>query len=120
MASVLRELAASPLAARHRMIFITTWRRDEPPARRLRTSAAGLLRLTAWSVRPGPRVVHVHTAVRGSWYRKAAYVRLARALGRPVILQVHSGAVDIAAFWERLGPRRRSFVRRSSPRRIAC
>jgi glycosyltransferase involved in cell wall biosynthesis len=55
-------------------------------------------RLCAWSLRGRGRTVHVHATVRGSSYRKAICVVLAKALSRGVVLQMHSGAGDIEAF----------------------
>jgi glycosyltransferase involved in cell wall biosynthesis len=113
--AVLADLFSSPLADRHRLEFIPTYGSATygqiDRRRRAATFARGLLRLVAWSLGPGPRLVHVHTATRGSWYRKAVCVVVVRALRRPVILHVHAGAGDIAAFCERLGPvRRRLFA----------
>jgi glycosyltransferase involved in cell wall biosynthesis len=62
--------------------------------------------MIAWSLRPGPGLVHVHTATRGSWYRKSICVLLARLLRRPVVLHVHAGQGDVAAFCDRTGPLR--------------
>jgi glycosyltransferase involved in cell wall biosynthesis len=109
--SVLRELFASPLARSYRFAFIATYGSAtyEPVdrVRRLLTFVRGMARLVAWMLAPGPRLVHVHTATRGSWYRKSCCVLAARALRRPVILHVHAGAGDVAAFCERVGPVRR-------------
>jgi glycosyltransferase involved in cell wall biosynthesis len=72
--------------------------------------ARALPALAVWCLRPGPRLVHVHTAVRGSLYRKAIVIALARALRRPVLVHLHAGVGDIAAFDERLGPWRRRLL----------
>jgi glycosyltransferase involved in cell wall biosynthesis len=115
MPAVMLGLFASPLAERHQLDFIATYGTatygDADPWRRAATFAAGLARLVAWSLRGGRRLVHIHTATRGSWYRKSVCVLAARATGRPVILHVHAGPGDIAAFCERIGPvRRRLFA----------
>jgi glycosyltransferase involved in cell wall biosynthesis len=111
MPAVLSDLFASPLAERHRFEFISTHSSvtDATVARwqRVVTFARGLLKLVAWSLGRGPRVVHVHTATRGSWYRKSLCVLAVRAAGKPVILHVHAGPGDIAAFCQRIGPVRR-------------
>lgn len=108
MPTVLRALFDSPLSRRYELTFIATHpsmgERGVDPRRRATMFAAGLLRLVAWSLGPGPRLVHVHAATRGSWYRKSLCVFAARAAGRPVILHVHAGPGDIAAFCARIGP----------------
>ena len=52
--------------------------------------------------------MHIHTAVRGSIYRKSLCVVVAALAGRPVVLQLHAGAGDIDAFAARLDPIRRA------------
>ena len=111
MPAVLRALFASPLARRYKLDMIVTYATPSPLRRGL-VFLAGLGRLVRWCLGPGPRLVHVHTTVRGSLYRKSVCVAVVKALGRPVILHVHSGIGDIAAFDGRLGPlRRHLFVR---------
>jgi glycosyltransferase involved in cell wall biosynthesis len=66
--------------------------------------------LVRWCLGRGPRVVHVHAATRGSMYRKSICVAVARSSRRPVILHVHAGAGDIAAFGQRIGPVRRALL----------
>jgi glycosyltransferase involved in cell wall biosynthesis len=111
MPTVLRELFASPIARSYRFEFIATYGSATyapvDPVQRAVTFARGLARLVRWMLGPGPRLVHVHTATRGSWYRKSCCVLAARALRRPVILHVHAGAGDVAAFCDRVGPVRR-------------
>lgn len=99
MAAVIRDLLASPLGARYPMTTITTWRSSGPRHRAL-IFFLGLRRLVRFSLGPGRRIVHVHSATRGSVYRKSACVFVAKLLRRPVILHVHSGAPDIARFDE--------------------
>ncbi|HWT22772.1 MAG TPA: glycosyltransferase [Solirubrobacteraceae bacterium] len=110
MGAVTRDLAASPLAQRFDFEFVDSWREDTRGARRLLVFLASLARLAAWSLRRGAGVVHVHTAVRGSWYRKAVVVVVAKALGQRAVLQVHSGEGDITDFWARLDPARRALI----------
>jgi glycosyltransferase involved in cell wall biosynthesis len=97
MAAALRGLLASPLAERYRLEVVPTYRGPRPLSR-LAVFALALARLAAWSLRGRGRIVHVHATVRGSLYRKSVCVLLARALRRRVVLHVHSGAGDIAAF----------------------
>jgi glycosyltransferase involved in cell wall biosynthesis len=106
MASVIRTLMSSSLADRYAMDALPTWR-WEPSRRRHLLFPWALTRLVLWCLRPGPRVAHVHAAVRGSIYRKAVVVAVVRALGRPAILHMHAGAGDVAAFDARLGRLRR-------------
>ena len=109
MAAVLRDLLASPLAQRYQLEMIVSYRSARPLVRVL-AFLGGMARLVRWSLRPGPRLVHVHTAVRGSLYRKAVYVFLCRLLRCPVLLHVHAGRGDIEAFAARLGPARRRLL----------
>jgi glycosyltransferase involved in cell wall biosynthesis len=110
MSAVLRELVASPLAETHRLEVIAT-HRPVSVAGRVLIFMGALARLVVFCLRSGPRIVHIHTALGGSLYRKAICVVVARALGRPVVLHVHTGAVELAAFDDRLGPRRRAVIR---------
>ena len=110
MASVLRTLLHSPLASDYALTMIVSWR-DVSLRARLRLFASALVALSRFCLAPGTRIVHVHTTVRGSLYRKAAVVVLAKALRRPVILHVHSGVGDIVAFHARLGRVRRALLR---------
>lgn len=112
MAAVMRDLLGSSLAERHQLDLIITWRGFQP-ATRLWVYLRALASLAIWCLRPGRRVVHIHTAVRGSLYRKSVCVFLARLLRRPVVLQVHAGPGDIEAFAGRLGPLRRRAFRRA-------
>ena len=112
MAAVLRAILASSLAERYEMAFIATYRTPSP-ARRALVFGRSLLALTRWCLGRGVRLVHVHTTVRGSMYRKSVCVLLAKALRRPVILHVHSGVGDIQAFDGRLGGLSRRLFRRA-------
>jgi glycosyltransferase involved in cell wall biosynthesis len=107
MAAVVRDLVGSPLSELHRMDVIATWRAVRPLPR-ITIFVISLGKLTGWCLGRGPRIVHIHTAVRGSLYRKSIAVTVAKALRRPVILHVHAGVGDIAAFDERIGPVRRA------------
>jgi glycosyltransferase involved in cell wall biosynthesis len=106
MPAVVRDLLASPLAERYRMEAIPTYRPSKG-LRRLGIFLGSLVRLTRWCAGPGERLVHVHSAVRGSLYRKSVCVAVARLMRRPVILHIHAGAGDIADFDQRLDPARR-------------
>lgn len=102
MAAALRSLLESPLGAEYELAVVPTYRGTQPLSRLL-VFLAALLRLTVWSLRGRGRVVHVHMTVRGSSLRKSVVVIWAKALRRRVVLQVHSGAGDIANFRASLG-----------------
>jgi len=110
MATAIAALRASPLAERYRIEVIAT-HRGAGAGRRLAVFAAALARLTWWSLRGRGRIVHVHSTVRGSTYRKAICVLVAKALRRRVILHMHSGPGDVAAFGARLGRLGSRFLR---------
>ena len=112
MAAVLRAIQGSSLADRYRFSFIATYRSPRP-LQRVLLFARSLLALARWCVGPGLRLVHVHTTVRGSMYRKSVCVLVAKALGRPVVLHVHSGVGDIEKFDRRLGRVSRQLFRRA-------
>jgi glycosyltransferase involved in cell wall biosynthesis len=111
MAAVMRDLLDSSLAERYRLEPIVTWGGFQP-ASRLLVFFRGLASLAIWCLRPGRRLVHIHSAVRGSLYRKSVCVFLVRLLRRPVVVQIHGGPGDAEAFAARLGPVRRLFIRR--------
>jgi glycosyltransferase involved in cell wall biosynthesis len=116
--AVISDLLASPLAERHQVDFIATYGsatygENVDRRQRLITFTRGLLRLLWWSLGARPRVAHIHTAFGGSWYRKAVCVTVVRAVRRPVILHVHSGAGAISAFCQRLGPVRLWLIARA-------
>ena len=113
--AVIRTLLASPLADRHDLSFLRTYG-SSSPGKRLMIFGQGMLDLAAWCRRPGDRVVHIHAATRGSWYRKATAVALVKSLGRPVVLHFHAGAGDIRAFEQRLGPARLGLMRWAFPK----
>jgi glycosyltransferase involved in cell wall biosynthesis len=102
MAAAVTALLSSPLADRYRLEPVYTYSRTDPLGRLL-VFARALLRIATWSLRGRGRVVHVHATVRGSAYRKSLCLLLAKALRRRVVLQVHSGPGDIAAFRAGLG-----------------
>jgi glycosyltransferase involved in cell wall biosynthesis len=103
MSTSIRALMASPLGESFRLEFVATHRGTFGLPRRLAIFAAALVRLTWWSLRGRGRLVHVHGTKRGSMFRKAVCVLLAKALRRRVVLHLHSGPGDIAAFRDSLG-----------------
>jgi len=97
MAAALRALLESPLGKRYELEVDPTYREAEPLGR-LVIYCRALAHLIGWSLCGRGRIVHVHATVRGSMYRKAVCVLVAKALRRRVVLHVHSGAGDIADF----------------------
>jgi glycosyltransferase involved in cell wall biosynthesis len=116
MPAVIASLLDSPLAEHYRLEAIPTWRDSRPLARAL-VFLGAMARLLRWCAGPGPRIVHVHVAARGSLYRKAAFVGAAKLMRRPVVLHVHAGPGDIEEFLRRLGRWRLALV--SAPFRMA-
>ena len=114
MPAVIRALLRSPLAEQYQLEAIPTYRgayRRQNPGKRLLLFSRALSVFAHWCTGPGPRIVHVHMAARGSMYRKALVVAVAKAMRRPVVLHVHAGSGDIDAFLDRLGPARRRILR---------
>lgn len=112
MAAVVRALLASRLGERYELSAIVTHRTGSRAARVL-VSLEGLGRLAVWCGRHRGAIVHIHSAVRGSIYRKAAATVLARTLGAHVVVHLHAGAGDIADFAATLGSRRRAVLGRA-------
>lgn len=98
MTEMIKGLLRSPLAERYELRFVPTHGGPDPVGRRLVIFSTALWRLTWWSLRGEGRIVQIHVTVRGSMYRKAVCALLAKALRRRVVLHVHSGPGDIAAF----------------------
>lgn len=109
MESMLRDVLASPLATRYQLDVIASYRTHQP-VRRLLVFAGALVSLARWCLGDGRRVVHIHTAMRGSIYRKAVCVAVAAAAGRPIVLQLHAGVGDIDKFADGLDPVRRAVL----------
>ena len=97
-----RALFGSRLGEEYELEFVAT-HTGTSAVRRLPIFLAALVRIAWWSLRGRGRIVHVHATVRGSLYRKACCVILAKALRRRVVLHVHSGPGDVASFRAGLG-----------------
>lgn len=101
MPTAQRALLESPLRERYQLDVVVTYRRPGKFGQ-LSDFSVALARIAAWSIAGRGRIVHVHATVRGSSYRKAIVILLAKALRRRVVLQMHSGADEIAYFsWTR-------------------
>ena len=103
MPAVVAGLVESPLAELHDLQVIPTHQRGSVK-QRLLVFAKALRTLAGFCLRPGDRVVHLHTTVRGSMYRKTICAMLAKALRAPVVLQVHVGEPELESFRERVDP----------------
>jgi glycosyltransferase involved in cell wall biosynthesis len=103
MPAVVAGLVASPLADLHDLQVIPTHQRGSMQ-QRLLVFAKALRTLAGFCLRRGDRVVHLHTTVRGSMYRKTICAMLAKALRAPVVLQVHVGEPELEAFRKRVDP----------------
>ncbi len=103
MAAVTRGLLHSSLTQRYALEPITT-HRVGAPLKGIPTFALALVQLMRWSLRNRGGIVHVHSAVRGSLYRKGIVVIAMRALGHPVILHLHAGPPNIDEFVARRRP----------------
>jgi glycosyltransferase involved in cell wall biosynthesis len=101
MRTATHELLGSPLAQNYRLEFVVT-HRGPGMLRRLSVYLAALARIALWSLGGRGRIVHVHGTVRGSMFRKAICVLLAKALLRRVVFHIHSGPGDVASFSVRL------------------
>jgi len=97
MRTAMRELFDSPVAESYELGFVVT-HRGSGKLRRLVVFLGALARLTLWSLAGRGRIVHIHGTVRGSMYRKAVCVLLAKALRRRVVFHIHSSPGDIAFF----------------------
>lgn len=86
-------LLDSQLAERYDLVPVTT-HRDGPRARKLATALAGLARLSWLCATHRVDLVHVNASWNASVVRKAAAVRIARAAGVPVVLQLHGSSVE--------------------------
>jgi glycosyltransferase involved in cell wall biosynthesis len=109
MRTAIDALLNSPLIDRYRIEVVVT-HRGSGAARRLTVFAAALARLAWWSLRGRGRIVHIHATKRGSAFRKAICVLLAKALRRRVVLHMHAGPGDIATFGAGLGSAKRGFL----------
>lgn len=115
MRTSMRALLGSRLGEEFEIEFVVT-HSGTGAARRVLVYLAALWRISWWSLCRRGRLVHVHATVRGSTYRKAVCVLLAKALGRRVVLHVHSGPGDIATFRAKLGGPVLAVIRRSFAR----
>ncbi len=105
--TVLRTLSASPLTEAWAVERLATHRSGSTISR-IVTFATGTARFVLALLRDRP-VVHLHAADRGSFVRKALLLWLARLLGAPVLLHVHTG--HFVGYYESCPRPVRAFVR---------
>src|SRR3954454_388540 len=103
MGPVVAALMVSSLGRTYRMAALPTYVAGDIARTVLRFPFV-LRRLGAFCRGRGERTAPTPGAARGSMSRKAACFLLARALGRPTILHMHSGAEIIDEFAGRIGP----------------
>jgi len=90
IAGMINALLGSDLAKCYQLETVSTVSGHRGPIR-FAAFPVALARLFWIFLRRRPAAVHVHTASWGSFPRKRMVVALARALGVPVILQIHGG-----------------------------
>ena len=98
-------------ASRPPVIYITT-HREGPRWRIGLVWAAAISALIMARVRGPVQIVHVHSASRGSFWRKSVLLWLARILGSRTVLHLHGGGFQ-TFFEQQLGPIGRWWVRRT-------
>ena len=107
MVSVVKNLLCFPRWKDCRITYVPTHIESSKPVKAVYFAAAYgkvLARLIFTRV----DIVHLHVSERGSVYRKAALLRLAKAFGKPVILH-HHGA-DFDPFFRSLSEKNQAFV----------
>jgi glycosyltransferase involved in cell wall biosynthesis len=111
MAEVVASLRRSGLFARYPTRLIVTHERTHL-AGRLAVALRALAQL-AWLLATfRVALVHAHVAMRGSFWRKALFLALARACGVPTVVHLH-GSTFVEFYERECGPLRRRLVRRT-------
>lgn len=93
VSSSVRTMALSPLWHEWGVSHLATHRDGSGP-RKVAVFAGALVRLCAQLLWRRPDLVHVHTASRGSFVRKATVFWLATLARVPVVVHVHGGGFD--------------------------
>lgn len=110
MSAVVAAYEADGLFERWRVRYLDTY--TQPGAlNQLRVFGAALLALLAGLLRAQVGLLHLHSASRGSFWRKSLLAALARAAGVPYLFHVHSG--EFAQWWQARGGLARGWVRRT-------
>jgi glycosyltransferase involved in cell wall biosynthesis len=114
MAEVVASLRRSGLFSRFPIRLLVTHRRTHL-AGRLAIAAGALARLAGLLVAGRVALVHAHVAMRGSFWRKALFLALARAFGVPTVVHLH-GSTFVEFYEQECGPLRQWLVRRTLER----
>jgi glycosyltransferase involved in cell wall biosynthesis len=104
--AVLQAYRDSGLFERWRVAYVTSYRRPGAMSQ-LRTVPPALWRLLALLLAKRVRLVHVHSAARGSFYRKSLFCALAWLFDVPFVFHLHSGEFRIFYEHECPSPMRR-------------
>jgi glycosyltransferase involved in cell wall biosynthesis len=108
MASVMATMLAHGYGSDGRCVFLPT-HVDGSAARKALRAGSALARFTAMLAAGKVALLHVHVASGVSFWRKAAFIRTARAFGCPVLFHLHGG--EFRQFIdERLSGRRQRFA----------
>lgn len=107
--AVVRSYAEGGLFSRWPVRFLPTYRLNTV-ADKLMTAAVALLRFSGWLLAGRVAAVHAHTAARGSFWRKAVFLLMAKAAGAKAILHLHDGTFP-SYFQDRCGPLARWAIR---------
>ena len=99
--SVIESLCAQGFYAGRSMRWVASHDEGSLTHRLWLAARAGLTLLWA-CLRGRAELLHLHSAMRGSFWRKAIYLGVGRAFGVPVVFHVHGS--EIKAFHESLGP----------------
>lgn len=90
MTSVVRTLSAGGLFKAGNVVYLSTYE-GKGIATQVRVFGAAMLRLVWMLIVGKVALVHVHSASRGSFWRKSLVCLFARLFGVPYVFQIHSG-----------------------------
>ncbi len=110
MSSVVATYRESGLFERRRVRYLASYRHANWPDKLARMASA-LCQFAALLLRRQVALLHVHTASRGSFWRKSVFVGLARLFRVPVVLHIHSGEF-MQFYGKECGRVRKALVRR--------
>lgn len=99
MTSVVRTLASGGLFKAGNVGYLATYK-SKGITTQLRIFGSALIHLAGMLIGRKVALVHVHSASRGSFWRKSIVCLLARVFGVPYIFQIHSGEFPTFYFHE--------------------